>query len=64
LTRYYLDTSAAAELLVEERESAALALWADGADAELVSTNLLETELRRFCHREGLGQEHVLTGVR
>lgn len=53
----YLDTSAAAKLLVEEEESAALAAWADGA--EPVSSLLLETELRRFAMRVGLPQQAV-----
>jgi len=59
LSRFYLDTSAAAKLLVEEAESAPLASWADGADPRLVATHLLETELRRFAGRYGLPQADV-----
>ena len=59
MTRYYLDTSAAAKLLVDEIESDALAEWADDAVVELSSTNLLETELRRFAHRHKLPQSAV-----
>lgn len=59
MSRFYLDTSAAAKLLVEEAESAALATWADGADSSLVATHLLETELRRFASRYGLPQADV-----
>jgi len=54
--RYYLETSAAAKLLVEEPESAALAAWADDEGVELVATHLVETELRRFAARQGLPQ--------
>lgn len=59
MTRFYLDTSAAAKLLVEEAESAQLAAWADGAEVGLVATHLLETELRRFASRHGLSQADV-----
>lgn len=59
MTRFYLDTSAAAKLLVEEVESASLAAWADGAGIALVSTHLLETELRRFANRHDLPQTDV-----
>lgn len=51
MTRWYLDTSAALKLLVEEPESVALARTVDGADVELVSCWLLETEMRRASHR-------------
>lgn len=59
MSRFYLDTSAAAKLLVEEAGSAPLAQWADGAGRELVATHLLETELRRFAGRHGLPQSDV-----
>lgn len=59
MSRFYLDTSAAAKLLVEEAESVALAAWADGTDVELVATHLLETELRRFASRLSLPQADV-----
>jgi len=59
VTRFYLDTSAAAKLLVDEVESAALAAWADGADVRLLATHLLETELRRFANRHDLPQADV-----
>lgn len=57
----YLDTSAAAKLLVEEQESDALARYLDGLDAEddLSSSALLETELRRVAVRERLPQAAV-----
>lgn len=59
MSRFYLDTSAAAKLLVEEVESAPLATWADAPDCILVATHLLETELRRFANRHGLPQSDV-----
>ena len=58
--RWYLDTSAAIKLLVDERESADLAEHIDAGQQELVSAILLETELRRAVHRhELLTQETV-----
>ena len=57
--RVYLDTSAAAKLLIEESESSALAQWADKPDVTLVATHLLETELRRIALRAELPQADV-----
>lgn len=51
MTRWYLDTSAAIKLLVDERESEALAVAIDSAEPDLVACLLLETELRRVVHR-------------
>jgi predicted nucleic acid-binding protein len=62
VTRCYLDTSAAAKLLVTERESAALADWLDRPDVRPMATLLLETELRRLAVRLDLSQQAV-TGV-
>ncbi len=59
MTRFYLDTSAAGKLLVEEAESAALAAWADQEDVEVVATDLLETELRRLAQRLSIPQPTV-----
>jgi hypothetical protein len=57
----YLDTSAAAKLLVEENESDALAHYLDTLDdlEDLVSSALLETELRRAAMRQDLSQASV-----
>jgi uncharacterized protein len=57
----YLDTSAAAKLLVEEVESEALAAYLDGTvdGQELISSALLETELRRVAVRFELDQSTV-----
>lgn len=58
----YLETSAAAKLLVEERESEALASWLEGrvtGGATVLSSLLLETELRRLASRICLDQERV-----
>lgn len=52
MSRYYLDTSAAAKLLVAEAESTALATELRAGEHELVSSLLLETELRRLAARE------------
>ena len=62
MTRCYLDTSAAAKLLVAERESAALADWLDQPDMRPMATLLLETELRRLAVRLDVSQQAV-TGV-
>jgi predicted nucleic acid-binding protein len=62
VTRCYLDTSAAAKLVVAERESAALAEWLDQPELRPMATLLLETELRRLAVRLGLSQQTV-TGV-
>lgn len=60
MSRWYLDTSAALKLIAEEAESNALATTLDGSAAELVSSLLLETELRRAAHRsEALAQSVV-----
>lgn len=60
MTRWYLDTSAAFKLIADEAESAALATVLDASSAELVSSLLLETELRRAAHRlDGLTQGAV-----
>lgn len=58
----YVDTSAAAKLLVDEPESSAVAGWLDQralASEVIISNLLLETELRRFAVREGLSQVAV-----
>lgn len=49
---YYLDTSAAVKLVVEERGTAALKRWLDEAEAPIVSSDLLRTELLRATRRE------------
>jgi predicted nucleic acid-binding protein len=62
VTRWYLDTSAAMKLVVEEAESAALATTIDDGPLDLVACMLLETELRRAAHRLGATQLDV-TGM-
>ncbi|MDY6055788.1 type II toxin-antitoxin system VapC family toxin [Micrococcus sp.] len=57
--RVYVDTSALAALLLDEPHRAAVISWLDGTDAELVSGDLLETELRRLAVREGIDQARV-----
>lgn len=55
----YVDTSALGALLVTQPETPALARWLDEAAADLVSCDLLETELRRMAVREGRDQAAV-----
>jgi predicted nucleic acid-binding protein len=58
---FYLDASAAAKLLVAEPESNALVEFVDRAiaNAPVRSSLILETEMRRLAHREGLDQQAV-----
>lgn len=55
----YVDTSALGALLIDQPESPALLDWLDQTSATLVSSDLLETELRCVAVREGLGQSDV-----
>lgn len=57
----YLDSSAAAKLLVDEAESDAVATHLDHITegSGVVSSALLETELRRLAVREELSQQAV-----
>ena len=59
--RCYLDTSAAAKLLVDEAESDALAAYLDRAvEGDVVGCSRpLETKLRRMATRVAIPQEHV-----
>ena len=58
MTRYYLDSSAAVKLAMHEAESDALATFlqepgASGAGTELVSSELLVTEIHRALRPQG-----------
>lgn len=55
----YADTSALGALLVPQVETQALLGWLDHVPARLVSSDLLETELRRMVVREGRDQANV-----
>ena len=55
----YADTSALGALLVAQDETQALLDWLDQTPARLVSSDLLETELRRMAVREGRDQSKV-----
>lgn len=62
----YVDTSALGALLIDQPESLVLVDWLDQTTATLVSSDLLETELRRIAVRESLDQSdvtRVLDGV-
>lgn len=52
MSLWYLDTSAALKLVVEESESDALAEGIDREKPDLVACWLLETEVRRAAQRE------------
>ena len=58
-TVVYVDTSALEALLVEQLESDALESWLDQTSDMLVSSDLLEVELRRLAVREGIDQADV-----
>jgi predicted nucleic acid-binding protein len=53
---YYLDTSAAVKLVVQERGSKALRTWLAQATAPIVSSDLLRTELLRATRRNAPDQ--------
>lgn len=58
----YVETSAAAKLIIDEPESSRLAAHLDRAvdqDDGLLSSMLLETELRRLAVRTGVAQSVV-----
>jgi uncharacterized protein len=58
---YYLDTSAAVKLVVAEVHTAALTAWVADHEADLVSSDLLRTELLRATRR---GAPHAMTRAR
>ena len=60
--RIYVDSSAAAKLLSAEAETTALqGFLSDVGDVEILSSVLLETELRRTASRQGASQGEVST---
>lgn len=63
MSRWYLDSSAAAKLVDAEAESVALATAIDEEVPELVSCLLLETELRRAVQRRPSLTQEVLVPV-
>lgn len=58
---WYLDTSAALKLVVEESESEALAQGIDHEQPDLVACWLLETEMRRAAQREEALTQEIVT---
>lgn len=48
---FYLDTSAAAKLVVAEQSSEAMASWAAAHEPQVVGSDLLRTELLRATRR-------------
>lgn len=63
MKRWLIDTSAALKLVIEEPESAALAQSLDAFDGEVMSSWLLETEMRRAVHRNDGLEQSVVTQV-
>jgi predicted nucleic acid-binding protein len=62
----YVDTSAAVKLLVRESETSALRRWLRDGERDLVSSDLLRTELSRVALRLGDGMqraEAILAGI-
>lgn len=62
MSRWYLDTSAALKLIVDERESTALAATIDANAPDLVGCLLLETELRRAAFRDDALSQELVSG--
>ena len=58
---YYLDTSAAVKLVVAERDTAALIAWIADRKDDVVSSDLLRTELLRATRR---GASHAMPRAR
>ena len=57
---FYLDASAAAKLVLSEPGSTALGRWMASTDSEVVSSDLLRTELLRAIRRHA--PEHMVQG--
>lgn len=57
--KVYVDTSAFAPFLTGEPSQHAVAQWMDAEDPDLVSTDLLEVELRRVAIRRGISHARV-----
>lgn len=63
MSRWYLDTSAALKLLVDEAESGALADVIDREQPDLVACWLLDTEMRRAAQRKNPLTQGVVTDL-
>ena len=59
MRRVYADTSAIACLLKAEPHTRAMRLWLEAGECEVVSSDLLEIELRRLAVRLGRPQGEV-----
>lgn len=63
---FYLDTSAAAKLVLVEQGSAALRRWLEQREGRLCSSDILRTELQRVVRREApkrLDQARAVLGA-
>jgi len=63
VTRWYLDSSAALKLVIEEAESAALAAAIETERPVLLGCWLLETEMRRIAARQPVLTQEAVSGV-
>ena len=61
MRRVYADTSAIACLLKAEPHTRAMRLWLEAGECEVVSSDLLEIELRRLAVRLGRPQGEGLS---
>lgn len=62
MSRWYLDTSAALKLVIEESESDALARVIDREQPDLVACWLLDTEMRRAAQRDEALTQEIVSG--
>jgi predicted nucleic acid-binding protein len=61
---WYLDTSAAAKLVIEEEHSAALRAWVSERPDHLLASDLLRTELLRATRRLAIESNDPAVGER
>ena len=59
----YLDTSLVAKLILDEPDSDLVATWLTESPYRLVSSRLLETELRRAAAWAAVPQQHASTAL-
>lgn len=63
MNRWYVDSSAALKLVIEEPESAALAAAIEADQPDLLGSWLLETEMRRIVARHPNVSHQVVSDV-
>jgi predicted nucleic acid-binding protein len=62
-TAWYVDTSAAAKLIVDEEHSGAMRRWAETNAEGLLASDLLRAELLRAARRVAAGSDDVVADV-